>query len=412
MYGLMLADEALFYLCDNFEFQSVLDVGSGQGLHAQQFRLRGKSVIELDPSAHWGATMDIRANFLDWTAEEPFDLVWCSHVLEHQPNVNLFLRNAYNCLKPGGILAVTVPPWKTTIVGGHLTIWNAGLLMYNLILAGFNCKNARLKKYGYNISIIVRKCAAGLPPLKMDAGDIETLAPFFPIPVSQDFNGEIEAINWDKGRDPFAPASSVRDHHDLDIAQFRALPPAADDLANLLWSASCLSLDGAIAEFGVFQGRSLRALGAQLPYRRIYGLDSFRGLPEPWIRSETSTYDTGHFATALPDDMPENVKLVPGFFTDTIPIWRQVLTEPLALVHVDADLYSSAREVLYGLNAHIVPGTVIVFDELCDWQDSGTYPAWPDGEWKALLEWMKDCDRKVRVLSRGPLFSATVIVAS
>lgn len=45
MYGLMLADEALFYLCDNFEFQSVLDVGSGQGLHAQQFRLRGKSVI-------------------------------------------------------------------------------------------------------------------------------------------------------------------------------------------------------------------------------------------------------------------------------------------------------------------------------------------------------------------------------
>lgn len=26
--------------------------------------------------------------------------------------------------------------------------------MYNLILAGFDCKTARLKKYGYNISII------------------------------------------------------------------------------------------------------------------------------------------------------------------------------------------------------------------------------------------------------------------
>ena len=105
---------------------------------------------------------------------------------------------------PLSLLAITVPPWKPQIVGGHMTAWNAGLLLYNLVVAGFDCSEARVSSVyasgpgypPYNISVMVRKKAAHLPALRMDAGDIERLATFFPMPVAQGFSGELPAINW------------------------------------------------------------------------------------------------------------------------------------------------------------------------------------------------------------------------
>jgi hypothetical protein len=83
-------------------------------------------------------------------------LVWCSHVLEHQPNAGLFLAKLIRDCRDGGILAITVPPAKTEIVGGHVSLWNAGLLLYRLALTGIDCRDARVKTYGYNVSVIVR----------------------------------------------------------------------------------------------------------------------------------------------------------------------------------------------------------------------------------------------------------------
>lgn len=174
-----------------FSFSTVLDVGSGQGLHAQRFRDLGKSVttISLCPPA------DYVADYLS-VAVAPVDCIWACHVLEHQPNPGLFLRKCFADLRDGGILAVTVPPLKHAIVGGHLSLWNAGLLLYHLILAGFDCLDASVKVYGYNISAIVRKVPAELPALAMDAGDIERLARFFPAQVHEGFNGNFVEVNW------------------------------------------------------------------------------------------------------------------------------------------------------------------------------------------------------------------------
>jgi hypothetical protein len=48
---------------------------------------------------------------------------------------------------------------------------------------------------------------------------------------------------------------------------------------------------------------------------------------------------------------------------------------------MDVDLYSSAREVLLHFACRLVPGTVIVFDELIN------YEGWArDGEYQALTE--------------------------
>lgn len=175
----------------SLEFESVVDIGSGSGVHAEFFRRAGKDVttVSLIPPA------DIVGDYLSADVG-PVDCIWASHVLEHQPNPGVFLSKCFDDLGENGILAVTVPPLKHEIVGGHVTLWNAGLLLYQLILAGFDCRKAMVKSYGYNISVIVRKVKADLPELVMDRGDIERLSGFFPFSAEHGFDGRIEEINW------------------------------------------------------------------------------------------------------------------------------------------------------------------------------------------------------------------------
>jgi hypothetical protein len=79
-----------------------------------------------------------------------------------------------------------------------MTLWNEGLLIYNLIAAGFDCSEARIGVYGYNISVIVRKKPARIPDdLYRDEGDVEKLKAFFPIPVHARMDGRFGNVNWD-----------------------------------------------------------------------------------------------------------------------------------------------------------------------------------------------------------------------
>lgn len=106
------------------------------------------------------------------------------------------IQKIYRDLSKNGVLAITVPPLKYSIVGGHLSLWNAGMLIYHLIMAGFNCSKAAILQYDYNISVIVRKKAAALPPLDHDSGDIERLKDYFPFQVIEGFGGRIQRCRW------------------------------------------------------------------------------------------------------------------------------------------------------------------------------------------------------------------------
>lgn len=174
----------------------LLDIGCGRGDHAQGFRAAGFDVTTIGYT-NQGFEPDWQGDYADYTPTKSFHFIWASHVLEHQPNPGAFLRKAFSELYPGGTLAVTVPPPKTQLVGGHVSLWTPGLLIYHLVLAGFDCSQAAVKTYGYNISVVVRKERALLPALEMDAGDIERLAQFFPIPVQQDCDGW--GPQWDVG---------------------------------------------------------------------------------------------------------------------------------------------------------------------------------------------------------------------
>lgn len=173
---------------------SILDVGSGVGAQADVMRHFGRAITTVslqEPADHVG-------NFMEWAGSPgSFDAVWACHVLEHQQNVGAFLAACRRQLRDGGLLAVTVPPAKHFIVGGHLTLWNAGLLLYNLILAGFDCRNAMVGSYEYNISVIVAKSEIVLPPLDFDGGDVDRLAAFFPVQVREGFDGRLPDIGWE-----------------------------------------------------------------------------------------------------------------------------------------------------------------------------------------------------------------------
>ena len=182
------AEEACRLTLDSLPARAwVLDVGAGPGEQAQLFRAAGHVVEEIDLRSD--------TEFLGHQAP-PYDCVWMSHVLEHMPDTHAALLHAKALTKPGGILAITVPPRKDAIVGGHVSLWNAGLLLYRLVLAGLDCREAAVASYGYNCSVVVRRQDVRLPALAWDAGDINRLAHLFPLPVQEGFNGMIERLNW------------------------------------------------------------------------------------------------------------------------------------------------------------------------------------------------------------------------
>ena len=127
-----------------------------------------------------------------------YDAVWCAHVLEHQLNPNLFLKKIHSIIKENGYLCIIVPPRKPIIVGGHVSIWNAGLLLYHLVHAGFDCSHPTIYQYDYNICIIIKKKTIILPKIHYDIGDIIKLKKYLPdyLPTATDsFNGDILKLN-------------------------------------------------------------------------------------------------------------------------------------------------------------------------------------------------------------------------
>lgn len=199
--------KVLHKMLTDYKFEIVLDIGAGRLEASKCFIENGKTVdvCDYEDGYYYNNSViprdSIRKshigdfNVLD--ISEEYDAVWCSHVLEHQLNPNIFLKKLYNVLKEGGVLGIVVPPRKPFIVGGHVSLWNGGMLLYHLILAGFDCRNAKLIQYDYNIGLIVeKKSIKSFPKIQYDLGDITLLKPYFPLDVDEGFNGDIMNIGF------------------------------------------------------------------------------------------------------------------------------------------------------------------------------------------------------------------------
>jgi len=149
----------------------VLDVGAGFGRHVYECARRGAEVVALDyaadevvqtratlgamvvageiPGDRMAAALRGDATRLPF-ADDSFDVVITSEVLEHIQNDVAAIAEMVRVLKPGGRFAATVPAWGPEVVnwklsdeyhapksaGGHVRIYSRTELTAKLVAAG------------------------------------------------------------------------------------------------------------------------------------------------------------------------------------------------------------------------------------------------------------------------------------
>ena len=191
-----------------------------------------------------------------------------------------------------------------------------------------------------------------------------------------------------KGKENMSEVTSaLKDIASDEVERLRvstAFDDQPSDLArerHLRTATTHVKLSGLWLEFGVSVGTTTTALAecAAAADTRLHGFDSFEGLPEDWIVSDDETWSRGSFS-GRPSEVPDNVELVPGLFQDTLGQFLEMHPGRVAFAHVDCDLYSSADCVLTEIRDRLEVGTVLVFDELFN------YERFHEHEMRALVE--------------------------
>jgi O-methyltransferase len=178
-------------------------------------------------------------------------------------------------------------------------------------------------------------------------------------------------------------------------------------------------ITGDILEFGTYRGYSARLIAGLMKkfnwQGKLYLFDSFEGFPEFSTPIESESYEVAvtkswYPGQAKPEaevDMAirlvleqiiptESLELVKGFYSDTLPTWRD--DSSAALVNIDCDLYESTLLVLNHLIEKEIfqDGTVLLFD---DFNSNRANPKL--GERRALAESFDSQDR----YSYSPFFT-------
>lgn len=192
---------SILKLLESYKFTSVLDIGSGAGEHSRFLEIFGKKCFSVDIAKKAHFTGD----FLEVELDKKFDAIWCSHVLEHQRNVGVFLDKIYDSLDEKGVLAITVPTHpRERLISGHISSWSIPLLCYNLIMAGFDCRNAKILQT-FELGLIVRKKPARHSELRKPSAhgadngrEFHEIEKYFPFPVQQGTTLQGMMVNWGK----------------------------------------------------------------------------------------------------------------------------------------------------------------------------------------------------------------------
>lgn len=161
-------------------------------------------------------------------------------------------------------------------------------------------------------------------------------------------------------------------------------------------------LRGPYLEFGVGKGRSavsaLRAYTREGVCDHFVLCDSFQGLPPlQGPDAGSAQFSPGDYAFSQADvaaflheyeaDALARVTYVPGWFgagtRDAVAAALE--QQPIALLHVDVDLYESCRWVLEAATPWLRPGVVVLFDDWNCFNASNRF-----GERRAVAEWLQE----------------------
>jgi predicted O-methyltransferase YrrM len=154
------------------------------------------------------------------------------------------------------------------------------------------------------------------------------------------------------------------------------LDTAKDLLHRALKAAK--EVPGSYVEFGVYKGATINFIAASCPEKKIWGFDSFEGLPEEWSGNPSMFRSLGKLPRVR-----SNVTLVRGWFDKSLPPWLASNSDPIAFAHIDCDVYSSTKSIFDAIGPRLQPNAVIVFDEYFG------YPGWQHHEFKAFQEFVE-----------------------
>lgn len=172
----------------------------------------------------------------------------------------------------------------------------------------------------------------------------------------------------------------THNHNDLFYTLSPAILPAiVSSFRHLEQSSPHLLHEGAYYEFGIFKGFATwfaDQLADQMagPDFRVFGFDSFEGLPVSSV-DFSPFWRAGTFSCGM-DQVERNMRheranfariaLIRGFFSpELFAEFDSKYGSPTpAILVIDSDIYESAKCVLDHFGPRLVPGSIVVFDEL------------------------------------------------
>jgi hypothetical protein len=162
------------------------------------------------------------------------------------------------------------------------------------------------------------------------------------------------------------------------LDRLEEIPDVFAKAINYVFENNLVSDDGLWLEFGVHAGGTLNRIAKYTERPIVFGFDSFEGLPEDWsgrLEPNGVSYPKGTFSLGgwMPA-VPSHVSLVKGWYKDTLPPFLAKHKDSVAFLHVDSDIYSSAKDIFNHLKTRIRHNCTIVFDELVG------YPAFEQHE--------------------------------
>jgi hypothetical protein len=189
----------------------------------------------------------------------------------------------------------------------------------------------------------------------------------------------------------------------LSDPRFDDVQVSLDKTSTFTAALNAVTLDGTVAEFGVYKGASLTRIAKFFPDRTVHGFDSFVGLPDSWggTSKGAGAFDVG---SKPPQLSVSNVEFHVGWFDETVPVFAQKYSGPFAFAHLDADLYSSTKTVFDGLSDWFVAGTIVVFDEYFG------YHGWQRHEHKAFQEFLSRTGLSYEAISLGHMNLAVRLI--
>lgn len=135
-----------------------------------------------------------------------------------------------------------------------------------------------------------------------------------------------------------------------------------------LWELAKQSVrvDGAIVEVGVWRGGTGCLLALAAPQKAVYLADTFAGVVN--ASAHDTRYAGGEHADTSEDVVQglltsagvKNARLLKGRFPDET---AAMVEGRVALLHVDVDVYESARATVEWAMPRLLPGTAIIFDD-------------------------------------------------